>query len=85
MQYAARMRPVLFAVVLALGACAGGSTGTRVTQEPTGESDMICRQEATTGSNIKHNVCRPREQAEQERKAAQDFMSTPRAQTSKTR
>ena len=79
------MRPVLFAVVLALGACAGGSTGTRVSQQPTEDSDMICRQEAPTGSNIRHNVCRPREQVEQERKSAQDFMTTPRAQTSKAR
>lgn len=82
------MRPVLFAVALAalpLGACAGGETGTRATQQPTAQSDMICRQEAPTGSNIRHNVCRPREQVEQERKSAQDFMQTPRPQASRAR
>ena len=77
------MRFAMF-VMVGLTACAGGSTGTRASQQPSADAsddpDMICRHEARTGSNITHKVCRTRELSERERKAAEDFMMASRPQ-----
>lgn len=69
------MRTILLATALGLVACAGPQKP----NEPSGPNEpgdrKICTQEATTGSNINHTVCRSAQQKEDERKAGQEFFT----------
>ena len=71
------MRTVLLATALALSACAG-SQGKSSNAPATGSSREVCTQEANTGTNINHTVCRTVQEQQDERKAAQD-LAAPRA------
>ena len=65
-------------VLAACGSRTSTGPGTQAAGAGSG-SDMECHEETSTGSSISHQVCRSKFDADQDRKGAQDFMSTPRA------
>lgn len=74
-------------VCLGLAACGASSssqnvsranTATAGTSEGAGSgSDVVCREETSTGSSISHQVCRSKFQSEQDQKGAQNMLGTP--------
>jgi nicotinamide mononucleotide (NMN) deamidase PncC len=73
---------MLLAAALGLSACAGSQGQTA--NDPGNGTGKVCTQEANTGTNISHTVCRTQQQTEDERKAAQD-LAAPRAKPSNNR
>lgn len=75
------MRRMLLAAVLALAACgptaSQGPTTNHATASGNGSgSDLICHEEAATGSTLSHEVCRTREQVDDDRKGADEMLRT---------
>jgi hypothetical protein len=79
------MRSLLLGTALALAACASGS-GQRPTANNATASDpnLICREEAPTGTTITHQVCRTPERMQEEKKSADDFLRLPPSRTQNT-
>jgi hypothetical protein len=77
------MRSVLLALVLGLAACASGPSATPNNSAAQagsgGKPRQICKEEATTGSNITHMVCRSPEQVDEDRDSAQTWRRQPTA------
>jgi hypothetical protein len=79
------MRIILLATALALSACAGSQgKSSNAPEAKTGNSREVCTQEANTGTNINHTVCRTVQEQQDERKAAQD-LAAPRAKATSNR
>lgn len=81
------MRSILLAGSLALsvlGGCAASSNKpeAETAQSGKGNPDMICHEESSTGSNISHTVCRPREVTEEDHDNAQRQLSRPQSHPS---
>ena len=77
---------VFAALLLALSACAtqpraaaAGSSGTAARAKPLPAATIVCEDEAPLGSHIKERVCRPMEDPERERRAAQIELLKPKA------
>lgn len=79
--YDACMRFVLFALALGSAACASGPSATPDNASPQAAGGAkprkVCKEEATTGSNISHIVCRTPEEAERDREGAQKWSVAP--------
>jgi len=75
------MRSMLFAVVLGLAACgpsaSHGPSPNRATAGGATGSDVVCREETPTGSSFSREVCRTRDQMNDDRKGAEDLMRAP--------
>jgi hypothetical protein len=79
------MRTILLATALALSACAGSQgKSSNAPATATGNSREVCTQEANTGTNINHTVCRTVQEQQDQRKAAQD-LAAPRAKATTNR
>jgi hypothetical protein len=74
------MRSIVFALALGAAAC-GSSTqnSNKTTMAKDPNDQMVCKQEATTGTNITHTVCRSQAEIDEERQGAQNFYQDPRA------
>lgn len=71
------MRGLLLVAVLVLTACGGtqGPPASHTTSSGSGAgSDMVCHEETPTGSSFSRTVCRTREQADEDRKGADDML-----------
>ncbi|MEZ4362469.1 MAG: hypothetical protein R3B48_19925 [Kofleriaceae bacterium] len=65
--------------LVALSACAGGSSKRQPTTMRNQDGDvMVCHEEFPTGSHIGRTVCRTEEQTNREREEAREFIATPR-------
>lgn len=77
------MRRILAAGVLALVACGPPLPPPRPLGSPGSDPDneLVCQDEATTGTNMVRSVCLTRAQIEENRRAAQDWEKHPRNDT----
>ncbi|SHI02308.1 hypothetical protein [Ferrimonas marina] len=66
---------VVLGVVLMAG-CASTEESAAGAQANNQDDDLICRQERTTGSNIRKRRCRTKAQIEQENELAKDQVNT---------
>jgi hypothetical protein len=67
-----------FLLGIALAGCAFGSN--QAPRAGNGSNNMICRDEAPTGTSITRPVCRTPEQREADHKAAEDMIRYPNSQ-----
>ncbi|HMG19983.1 MAG TPA: hypothetical protein VK607_01655 [Kofleriaceae bacterium] len=84
------MRPLTFAAILALAACAPTSQrlATRAPSNSFADNDdeeeeeeLVCKDERMTGTNMTKVVCRTPEEIATERRAAQEWEKHPRNDT----